>query len=71
MIHDYGRERKNKELCGAESKEFKPVKYLKFLEKEVEGRPLDETDSFLLRVPVFFHMPYSKNERNAQDSYSY
>ena len=58
-----------------EKVEFKPVKWnLKYLEKELDEKQLDEADSFLLRVQVcfcFFYAPYSKSERNAQDSYSY
>ena len=38
-----------------EKVEFKPVKWnLKYLEKELDERQLDETDSFLLRVQVCF-----------------
>ena len=54
MIHDDRREMKNKQIHG-ESRELKPVKWnLKYLEKELDERQLDETDSLLLRVQVCF-----------------
>lgn len=54
MIHDDRREMKNKQIHG-ESRELKPVKWnLRYLEKELDERQLDGTDSFLLRVQVCF-----------------